>query len=219
MKTNAGFLVRCLEHPDFLAGAVETGFIGARLEALVPPAETIPAPVIAAAGAASRHLVAEHETDPGSPWSSLEGAVGFRLNAPKAATVQLVSGAQRLAAPLDALDIDDFDGEVMAGAGEVLVFHRGEAYPFSLAGDHAPAGEAASGDGQLRSPMPGRIVQTAAACGDQVKKGQAIVVVEAMKMEHTLVAPFDGQVSALDVVPGDQVSEGQVLAVLEPVEG
>jgi acetyl-CoA carboxylase biotin carboxylase subunit len=218
VKTNAAFLARALEHPDFLAGEVDTAFIGQRLEALVPSTDDIPEPVLAAAGAASRHLAAEHETQPGSPWSSLEGAVGFRLNAPRAATVQLVSGAQRLAAPLDALDIDDFEGEVMAGAGEVLVFHRGEAYPFTLAGDHAAAGEAGGGDGQLRSPMPGRIVQTAAAAGDQVKKGQAIVVVEAMKMEHTLAAPFDGVVTTLDVIPGDQVTEGQVLAVLEPAD-
>jgi biotin carboxyl carrier protein len=66
--------------------------------------------------------------------------------------------------------------------------------------------------------MPGRIVQTAAAAGDKVRKGQAIVVVEAMKMEHTLAAPFDGVVATLDVIPGDQVTEGQVLAVLEPAD-
>jgi biotin carboxyl carrier protein len=63
--------------------------------------------------------------------------------------------------------------------------------------------------------MPGKIVSVAARAGARVKKGDALVVLEAMKMEHALVAPFDGKVAELNARPGAQVSEGALLARLE----
>jgi propionyl-CoA carboxylase alpha chain len=63
--------------------------------------------------------------------------------------------------------------------------------------------------------MPGAVVRVAAAQGDRVTVGQPLVVLEAMKMEHTVVAPLDGVVTALHVRPGDQVESGQALAVVE----
>ena len=62
--------------------------------------------------------------------------------------------------------------------------------------------------------MPGKIVQAPVAEGDVVTKGQVLVVLEAMKMEHALTAPSDGVVAELKVKLGDQVSEGVVLARL-----
>jgi biotin carboxyl carrier protein len=56
--------------------------------------------------------------------------------------------------------------------------------------------------------MPGRIVGISVAVGERVKKGQALVALEAMKMEHGLVAPFDGVVAELPVRAGEQVAEG-----------
>ena len=76
------------------------------------------------------------------------------------------------------------------------------------------AGAAAS-DGALRAPMPGKIVATPAKAGDTVAKGQPVVVLEAMKMEHALVAPFDGVVGEIGVAVGDQVAADTVLAVVE----
>jgi biotin carboxyl carrier protein len=63
--------------------------------------------------------------------------------------------------------------------------------------------------------MPGAVVRVAAAQGDRVTVGQPLVVLEAMKMEHTVAAPVDGVVSALHVRLGDQVESGQALAVVE----
>ncbi len=80
----------------------------------------------------------------------------------------------------------------------------------------AHAGEAASEGGRLTAPMPGKVVSFAVKAGDSVKKGQALAVLEAMKMEHTIAAPGDGQVAELLYAPGDQVAEGAELIKLTP---
>ena len=76
----------------------------------------------------------------------------------------------------------------------------------------------AAGDGAILSPMPGRIIAVDVAAGDTVTKGQKLVTLEAMKMEHSLVAPFDGIVAELNAEAGGQVSEGAVLARIERAE-
>jgi 3-methylcrotonyl-CoA carboxylase alpha subunit len=70
--------------------------------------------------------------------------------------------------------------------------------------------------GNILSPMPGRIIAVDVAAGDAVTKGQKLVTLEAMKMEHSLTAPFDGTVAELNAETGGQVSEGTVLVRLEP---
>jgi 3-methylcrotonyl-CoA carboxylase alpha subunit len=75
----------------------------------------------------------------------------------------------------------------------------------------AHAGESAGEGGRLTAPMPGKVVSFAVQAGDRVKKGQALVVMEAMKMEHTIAAPHDGTVVELLYAPGDQVAEGAEL--------
>jgi 3-methylcrotonyl-CoA carboxylase alpha subunit len=67
--------------------------------------------------------------------------------------------------------------------------------------------------------MPGRIIAVAVAQGDKVAKGQKLVTLEAMKMEHSLTAPFDGVVAELDASEGGQVSEGALLVLVEREEG
>jgi 3-methylcrotonyl-CoA carboxylase alpha subunit len=75
----------------------------------------------------------------------------------------------------------------------------------------AHAGDAQSEGGRLTAPMPGKVVSFAVKAGDVVKKGQALAVMEAMKMEHTIAAPADGTVDELLFAPGDQVTEGSEL--------
>ncbi|MEU7815376.1 biotin/lipoyl-containing protein [Pseudonocardia sp. NPDC049154] len=75
--------------------------------------------------------------------------------------------------------------------------------------------DAAAHAGSLLAPMPGGVVRVLATPGDTVSAGQALVVLEAMKMEHTVAAPVDGVVGEVHVGPGDQVETGQVLAVVE----
>jgi 3-methylcrotonyl-CoA carboxylase alpha subunit len=78
----------------------------------------------------------------------------------------------------------------------------------------AHAGDAAAEGGRLTAPMPGKVVSFAVKAGDKVSKGQALAVMEAMKMEHTIAAPADGTVAEVLYAPGDQVAEGAELLKL-----
>ena len=98
---------------------------------------------------------------------------------------------------------------------ELMVFENGQPFRLSLARDQAAAaGAEASGD--IFSPMPGRIVAVEVAEGAMVKKGEKLIVVEAMKMEHALTAPSDGVVTGLSVKAGDQIEEGKLLVHVKP---
>jgi 3-methylcrotonyl-CoA carboxylase alpha subunit len=75
----------------------------------------------------------------------------------------------------------------------------------------AHAGDTHAEAGRLTAPMPGKVVSFAVKAGDTVAQGQALAVMEAMKMEHTIAAPHDGMVAELLYAPGDQVTEGAEL--------
>jgi acetyl/propionyl-CoA carboxylase alpha subunit len=98
----------------------------------------------------------------------------------------------------------------------MIVFDHGDVYEFTLDTGERAEGEVTAGDGAILSPMPGKIVSVAAKAGAKLKKGDPILVLEAMKMEHTLTAPFDGKLAELGGKAGDQVAEGAVLARIEP---
>ncbi|REE94886.1 acetyl/propionyl/methylcrotonyl-CoA carboxylase subunit alpha [Thermomonospora umbrina] len=85
-------------------------------------------------------------------------------------------------------------------------------------GEHAGTGAAGAADGVLRSPMPGTVLAVKAAEGDRVVEGQPLVVVEAMKMEHTVTAPVDGVLTRIAVAPGAGVALDAVLAEITPEE-
>jgi pyruvate carboxylase subunit B len=82
-----------------------------------------------------------------------------------------------------------------------------------VAGRAAPAVKV--GPASVQSPMPGKVVKVLVAVGDEVKAGQGVVVVEAMKMENELKAPKDGKVKAISVKEGQPVEAGQTLATLD----
>jgi len=94
------------------------------------------------------------------------------------------------------------------------VFTPQGATRISLLDPLAHAGEAAQEGGRLTAPMPGKVVSFAVKAGDKVKAGQALAVMEAMKMEHTISAPKDGTVAELLYAPGDQVADGAELLKL-----
>ena len=99
--------------------------------------------------------------------------------------------------------------------GGLLEVHRGWAHHFRPAGVGGATASTAS-DGTILSPMPGKIIAVNVAAGDAVTKGQKLLTLEAMKMEHSLVAPFDGAVESLSAEMGAQVNEGAVLAEIVP---
>jgi len=114
-----------------------------------------------------------------------------------------------------------FDGRpaasIISVEDDVVVFRAGEVSRVSLCRPTTATVGAAS-DGGLRAPMPGKIVAAPAKAGDAVTKGQPVVVLEAMKMEHALTAPFDGVVAEFHVAVGDQVVDGAVLAVVKAAD-
>ena len=94
------------------------------------------------------------------------------------------------------------DGELMH------VFTGGRHYPLHYKDPMAHAGESEAEGGRLTAPMPGKVVAVLASKGQEVKKGAPLVIMEAMKMEHTIAAPHDGVVEDILYAVGDQVSDG-----------
>ena len=110
------------------------------------------------------------------------------------------------------------DGDIAPVSGfrddeRVVVFLEGQAYAF----DRNARGSVgvAAGDGAIIAPVPGKVTAVDVAAGDSVTKGQRLLTLEAMKMEHGLVAPFDGVVAELNASAGAQVQVDVVLARIE----
>ncbi|CAN1555424.1 COG4770 Acetyl/propionyl-CoA carboxylase, alpha subunit [Sphingomonadaceae bacterium] len=198
VRTNAGFLSQLMQHPDFLSGDVDTGLIMRDGEALVVPPE--------AEADELAEVAANLAASPGdSPWNA---ALGFRLNASPQAVA-------RLRDHRDTLFEVPF-AEIIAAepARDVLVFTGGFARRYTLDRHEGTHGGVA-GDGTILSPMPGRIISVDVMAGESVTKGQKLLTLEAMKMEHTLTAPFNGVVSELNAVAGAQVQVDALLARIE----
>ena len=75
-------------------------------------------------------------------------------------------------------------------------------------------GHTGNSDGQLQSPMPGVVLRYLVEVGQEVKQGDPVAVLEAMKMENTLPAPKDGNIQSLAVEPGQTVLKGDLLAII-----
>jgi 3-methylcrotonyl-CoA carboxylase alpha subunit len=114
-----------------------------------------------------------------------------------------------------AMGDDDIHGTAVWSEDGAHVFHDGDARQLLLDDPLAHAGEDhGEHGGDMTAPMPGKIVSIGVRAGDAVRKGQPLLVMEAMKMEHTIVAAADGEVEEVFYAVGDQVSEGTVLIVL-----
>jgi 3-methylcrotonyl-CoA carboxylase alpha subunit len=105
------------------------------------------------------------------------------------------------------------DGETATVVGDDGTWRLAYVDPAAPRADDAVAG------GRLTAPMPGKVAQVLAQPGNRVKRGQALMVLEAMKMEHTIAAPADGTVERVNFAPGDLVAEGAELIALKAEEG
>ena len=213
LRTNAGFLFECLDRPEFASGNVDTGLIARAGEELLPSG----APDQSVIDAAARRYRFDWLDWSGQKFTPsgvmLDGLFGFRSNRTAKDQVDLytssghVSGSS--AGHLDAHGI----ATSMFSTGVIFATRRGVTHQFSNRPAKGAATSAAT-DGAILSPMPGRIIAVDVAAGDSVTKGQKLVTLEAMKMEHSLTAPFDGTVAELNVEVGGQTQEGVVLARL-----
>jgi 3-methylcrotonyl-CoA carboxylase alpha subunit len=104
---------------------------------------------------------------------------------------------------------------VYAVAGRFSVFGASGHAVLDLLDPARSAGEAAGAGGGLVAPMPGKVISQLVSAGQPVRQGQALAVMEAMKMEHTISAPRDGVVAEWLHAVGDQVAEGAELLKLE----
>ncbi|HEV7156857.1 MAG TPA: biotin carboxylase N-terminal domain-containing protein [Caulobacteraceae bacterium] len=239
VKTNGWFLKRCLADADFVAGQADTGFIEARLDPLTARPEPSAEALAAAAGALATAAVRRSRGD--GPWAG-NSLFGFRLGAAATASLRLYAGERAVTLALSAsgqgdgieVELDGrrhrvealepgvarVDGAEMhlrlIGDSKVVVFEAGAALVIERDRETA-AGAQEEGDGLLRAPMPGRITSVSAKEGDEVRAGDLLLTLEAMKMEHALKAPREGRVVELAAAEGDQVVEGSVLARLAPL--
>lgn len=182
-------------------------------------------------------------SDPGSPWHRADGwrlngegahtfslrsghlvySVMVRYRHDSSWKLELPDGTMinaRAVRDEDGILVADLDGVrrravVLHDAGQILVLAGGrqhvlrrEACGLQVVEDHGPSGS-------LVAPMPGKVVQVMVRQGDRVTRGQVLMILEAMKMEHTVKAPSDGTVGAVVYGPGDQVSDGARLLHLE----
>ena len=222
--TNRELLVAILGHPDFLAGRY------VRLPALVreEAADPLHAAVAAVAEAATRRSsfpsgwrnVAAHPQRVAYTVAGKEVAVAYRFR--RDGLEVAVDGEPLPVALVSAAP----DGVVLDldGVRRAFTVHRTDAavYVDDPTGSSTlvrvprfPDPNALAHAGSLLAPMPGSVVRVTAAVGAHVTAGRPLVVLEAMKMEHTVAAPLDGVLTALHVQPGDQVESGQALAVVE----
>jgi excisionase family DNA binding protein len=201
VRTNLRFLRWLLEQQVFEAGQVRTDTVGALTLAPTPdPSEA----QLAAAGAA---LLARGPFGAG-PWGG-----GWRPNAPAAVRVRVGDDERRI--ELSATP-DDQQPEVAVEGGTAYVDVEGQSVEVTLA---MPASveeavrHAASAEGRasLVAPMPGRVIAVRAVEGQEVSQHAALVVIEAMKMEHAVTSPLAGRVNRVLVNEGDQVQRGDLL--------
>ena len=205
VRTNAAFLARVANDAAFVAGDIDTGYIERHAARLIP--STVPSDVLLKAAAYA--LIAERQS--GDVWSEL---TGFRSNAGPHGGVDVVVG--------DHCDVvvaaDTLRPRVWVARveGQRILFSGGEAWGFGSPNSARFSASTVVSTGALQSPMPGRIVSVSVRSGERVKKGQPLLALEAMKMEHSLFAPFAGTVGELSVVVGSQVAENVTLVRIVP---
>ncbi|MEM6621995.1 MAG: acetyl/propionyl/methylcrotonyl-CoA carboxylase subunit alpha [Pseudomonadota bacterium] len=237
--TNVAFLAALARHHGLSDGDVDTGLIARDLDHLTAPLTEPPEARMIAAVAALRILDPLNNED---LWGRL---IGWRLwgNARQFALIE--AAGERLQIPVQTLGPTHFHVEIGGEEREIwiwgpmpkltveldgrrqkvtairhdralTVFFDCGAFTFGLPDPLAIETEEQTAGDDIAAPMTGAIKAVYVLPGSQVAKGDALVVMEAMKMEHTLSAPRDGQVAEVNARLGDQIDEGAILVRLEP---
>ena len=226
-RSNAGFLAALARAPQFRSGDFDTGFIDRHLAELGAAPQPLDR-AAAAAGAAA--LIAQEQARlaalcapdaPASPWDADDG---FQLGGARALQVPLIAEGENLTADVRydnggrhitiAGVAPASDTHVVAADDAVYVLRAGRQTRVSLRDAALEEGGEAGHGGLVRAPMHGKVLAVLVAEGDTVTRGQRLAIIEAMKMEHTLVAPIDGVVAEIAVGADAQVAEGAKLMLI-----
>jgi 3-methylcrotonyl-CoA carboxylase alpha subunit len=235
-KTNLNFLRQLAAHPEFKAGKVSTHFIKQHESALLPPKKTPDATTLALATIGllkQREDTDMPAHDWTSPWNDTSGwRVGgaepetfsfgeagdvFVAAGKSHAHPEILAGGRRLQAYFEPsahdagfvvkLDGRQYHAVLLRDGRNLTLLRNGHMDEITYHDPLSFVSEDEGGSGKLTAPMPGKVVAVRVQLGEKVSKGQPLVVVEAMKMEHTITAPVDGVVGAINANVGDQVDE------------
>jgi 3-methylcrotonyl-CoA carboxylase alpha subunit len=242
VRSNVAFLDRLVGCTAFATADLDTGLIVREEAALFPPpsASSVEHQALAALALVLHEQATAGAQTPLSPWDRRDG---WRLNGAyrrvislRAGDVSIAAGivrcgehfgidigGQRLAADGvlqgSALSAHIGDRRIKATVvfpGERLhLFVDSQTHVFDIDDPLAHAGEAVFDHGGLVAPMPGKIIALLASIGAHIEKGTPLLVLEAMKMEHTVVAPKAGVVKGFFVAVGEQVNDGATLVEFE----
>ena len=211
--TNRHFLIRLLEHPEFAAGKATTAFIGQHFagDALKPPDVTR-----RATGRWRRRSCGA-----GRPSAIRPRLRGWRNSNPEPTPIRLAVGAVERTLPVSPEDVAAIDeaARFHIDGDDIVVDLDALTVRFSDRTYAPPATALAGSDGKLRAPMDGRIVAINVAAGDSVTRGQTLIVLEAMKIQHQLKAALDAKIESVAVHEGQQVSNRTVLVTMAAGDG
>ncbi len=229
VTTNVAFLGRIAASRAFTAAELDTGLIERNRAELFPPRGPVPGEMLAAAALAE--LAAEEQAagdrarasgDPHSPWHRVEG---WRLNSeshhdftfldgdePRPVRVSFADGGLRLKVG-DKEFPPSTKARTVRDGNDWHVFWNGLYRRLSLKEELYAPDDGATGS--LAAPMPGKVIRVLVETGAKVQKGEPLLILEAMKMEHTITAPANGVVREILFAAGEQVLEGAELIRLE----
>ncbi len=233
LTTNIKFLSRVVEHPAFAAGGVDTSFIAKHHDALFAPHASVSN--AAAIAVAATDL---GEARDANPWSARDGWwMGQTSNGAEftySCGAEVITVALRGRGAHQQAQVNDLawqavstqiEGEhvsvqlptarehlhIIAQGEQREVQHGGQRWSLHRINPYAPPQTADSHQGHLRAPMPGTIISVLVAEGATVERGTPLLVMEAMKMEHTITATAAGKVVRIYYKVGDLVKEGAEL--------
>jgi geranyl-CoA carboxylase alpha subunit len=204
--TNRHFLIHLLEHPEFADGKATTAFLGKHV---------FPEPVVSeahwqlAAGLLWRRSAARYPA----------ALRGWRNSNPEPTPIKLAVGNTERSLHVAADDVVDENMPFHIDGDDIIVDLDALTVRFSDRTYAPPATAAAGSDGKLRAPMDGRIVAINVAAGDSVTKGQTLIVLEAMKIQHQIKAVLDAKVESVAVKEGQQVSNRAILVTMATADG
>jgi 3-methylcrotonyl-CoA carboxylase alpha subunit len=214
-KSNLGFLQSLVRHQAFADGLTDTGFIARHAADLLP---TVADCDIATLEAAARHVMTQEEhalasrsMENSSPWDNLSG---WRLNsAPRRDFVFTHAGRpqQITLDPEQPASARAMEALVISAGDNLEVIFPVRRHSLHYADPHHYEPPESVSEGRLTALMPGRIIKLLAKAGEPVSKGQPLLIMEAMKMEHTITSPRDGVIERVAYSVNDMVAADALL--------